>query len=59
MDERQRYLISFLMILVARNKGELIIENLSDFFGKQLYLSMNLDPDNDRVVLTTKEEGLT
>jgi len=59
MDENQRYLISFLMVLVARNKGELIIENLSDFSGRQLYLSMNIDLDNDRVVLTTKEEGLT
>lgn len=55
VEERVRYLLSFLMILVHREGGELTIENLSDFAGLQATLSMRLDKEKDRVILKAVE----
>lgn len=50
------YLLSFLLILVERAGGKLVVENLSEFAGSNLYLSMDLDVENDRVAIYSRRE---
>jgi len=52
-DQKIRFLLSFLMILVHRNGGNLKIENLSDYSNRQITLDMKIQLDS--VVLTTTE----
>lgn len=55
MNDEIRYLISFLLVLVYRAGGTLVIENLSEIAGKQLRLSMDLDREGDKVTLTVED----
>lgn len=52
------YLLSFLAILVHRNGGELVIENLSSFAGHETGLNYELDNEGDRVILRAKVEPM-
>lgn len=47
--------MNFLMMLVDRDGGEIIIENLSEFAGKRLGITLFVDEENDRVILKTAE----
>ena len=55
MDDRTAYLLSFLMIIIHRNGGEIVVEKLSEYSGKNFGLGMDLDVDNDRVRIYTEE----
>ena len=53
-QEKQRQIpmaLSFLMALIDRAGGEIIIENLSEFAGKRLGITMKVEEENDRVIL--------
>lgn len=52
--EQISYLLSFLAILVQRAGGQMTIEHLSEFSSSGLALSMKLDVENDRVLLTSR-----
>lgn len=54
-EMRVRYLLSFLMILVHRAGGELSVEKLSEYAGREITLNMELQKDRDRVILKTIE----
>jgi hypothetical protein len=54
-DQRERFLLSFLMILVERNGGMMKIDNLSEFGNRAVSLGMEMQPGNNSVVLTTME----
>lgn len=43
--------LSFLMFLIYRAGGEIIIENLSEFAGMRLGITMKVEEENNRVVL--------
>lgn len=55
-DEDVAYLLSFLQILVLRNGGEMVINNLSEFSGKSILLRMDVQSDKDRVILKARIE---
>lgn len=50
-----RYMMSFLGVLVQRAGGSIVIENLSEFAGRDLKLAYDLDVHNDKVTLTITE----
>jgi len=58
-DENVRMLLSYLMIIVHRNGGEMTIENLSEFGGKNFNFGADLDAENDRVILRSTEATTT
>lgn len=57
-NENISYLPSFLQILVIRNGGELVIENLSEFSGMVMEMKMDLQASQDRVVLKARKEPM-
>ena len=56
-NEDIAYLISYPMILVHRNGGEMVIENLSGVAGLRFNFESKLDAERDRVVLKAKIAG--
>lgn len=54
-QEQITYMLSFLMIIVDRAGGEIIIENLSEYAGGNLALNLKLDQENDRAIIKVAE----